>query len=324
MTNTVPPRIIIHDADPEPLAAEVAERHGDAELATSDSYDGLPDLIEAFRPDIVYSIRFAGTPGFPRDALLGAKGPKWIANGGSGVDHLRPWDPARVTVTNSAGVAADMMAEYVMGGLLHFFLDVPGLTADQLDRRWTARKVVPIAGKTLLIIGLGNTGRAIATRAKAFGMNVIGVRARPKPDRHADEVHGMDDIAALWPRADAIAVCAPLLESTRAMLDADAFAAMKPGVVLADISRGGIMVEADLVEALRSGRVRGATLDVFETEPLPAGNPLWGMKNVLISPHCSSVYDGWEIASVRQFCGNLDRWRAGEPLFNVVDPERGY
>ena len=99
---------------------------------------------------------------------------------------------------------------------------------------------------------------------------------------------------------------------------------MKPGVFLADVSRGGIVVETALVQALQSGHVAGAALDVFETEPLPPDNRLWEFENVLITPHCSSVFNDWELATIELFSENLGRWLQGRPLFSIVDPERGY
>ena len=319
------PRVIVHAAEPAPLIQTIAAAHGDVEIIGCDSYAALPALIEATRPDAVFSIRFAGTPGFPRDALLGPSGPRWIAIGGSGVDHFARWDPARTTVTNAAGVAAGMMAEYVVGGLLRFTLDVPGLEEDRAARRWRAgRKVAPLAGRTLLIVGLGHTGRAVARLVRAFKMTVVGVRANPRPTPGADEVHGTDALPRLWGRADVVVVAAPLLDGTRGIMGAAAFAAMKPGVLLADVSRGGVVDQGALLDALVAGKVAGAVLDVFETEPLPGDHPLWSAPNVLLSPHCASVFEGWEIASARLFAENLTAFRAGRPLANVVDPERGY
>lgn len=317
-------RIVIHDADPGPLLEELVTRHPDVAVQSCDSYEGLGPLLESFRPEIVFTVRFAGTPKFPTQALLGPSGPKWIAVGGSGVDHLGQWDTGKVTVTNSAGVAANMMAEYAMGAFLHFTLDFPGLERDRQDRSWTGRIMTPIQGKHLLIVGLGHTGQAVARLAKAFGMRVTGVRAHPRPTANVDQVHATGELGRLWGAADYIMICAPLLASTRGLVDEAAFAAMKPGAVLVDVSRGGIVREAPLLEALRSGRLAGAALDVFETEPLPADNPLWDLENVILSPHCSSVYRGWELGSIRMFADNLDHWRKGEALFNVVDPARGY
>ncbi|MEM9472819.1 MAG: D-2-hydroxyacid dehydrogenase [Pseudomonadota bacterium] len=317
-------RVIIHAADPGPLADVVAKRHPGMEVVLCDSYQGLPDMLEAVRPDVVFTIRFAGTPSFPRDAVLGPYGPKWIAVGGSGVDHLGKWDPTRVTVTNSAGVAADMMAEFVMSAMLHFTHDFRGLDADRKARNWPARVMTPVRDKHLLILGLGKTGQALAKLAKAFGMTVTGIRANPGPTEAVDEVHPPSDLPRLWGSADYIAVCAPLLSSTRGLVDEASFAAMKPGAFLADVSRGGVVVEAALVQALRSGQLAGAALDVFETEPLPPDNPLWTFENVLVTPHCSSVFHDWELATINLFSDNLDRWLHGRPLFNVVDPDRGY
>ena len=99
---------------------------------------------------------------------------------------------------------------------------------------------------------------------------------------------------------------------------------MKRSAVLVDVSRGGVIDPAALIEALRTGAIAGAALDVFETEPLPADSPIWGLENVIVSPHCSSVYEGWEMASFEMFLENLKRWRRGEPLANIVDPKRGY
>ncbi|HTN95940.1 MAG TPA: D-2-hydroxyacid dehydrogenase, partial [Nordella sp.] len=262
---------------------------------------------------------------FPRAALVENGPVRWVAVGGSGTDHLRPWDPARLTVTNSAGVAADMMAEYVLGTLLSFSLDLRGFAAKQQARQWdSAGRVTPIAGGTVLILGLGKTGTAVAKRCKAMGMKVLGVRANPGPMEDVDEVHGMAALPSLWSKADAIVCCVPLLDSTRGLVGAPAFAAMKPDVILIDISRGGVVDEPALVAALDAGRLKGVARDVFATEPLPADHRLWAYDNVIVTPHCSSVYRGWDVNSARMFAANLARYRNSEPLANVVDPVRGY
>lgn len=322
MTDT--PRIVLHNNDTTLMARWLRAAYPQAEFRECNSYDDLPSLIESYRPEIVYSVRFAGTPVFPRDALFGPHGPSWIANGGVGTDHYGQWDPAKTTVTNAAGLAAGMMAEYIFGGFLHFTLDMPGLQRDKAARVWNARMVRPLAGKSLLIVGLGHTGQAVAARAKAFGMKVVGTRARPRPMQHVDEVHAADDLHRLLPDADFIAVSTPLIPATRGLIGAQELAAMKRGVILADVSRGGVVDQAALQAALSSGHVAAAALDVFETEPLPETSPLWALENVVISPHCSSVYAEWEQASFDLFIQNLGRWIGGERLVNIVDPIRGY
>lgn len=318
------PKIILHNDETAHFAEQLRARFPEVEYRECNSYEALPELLDAFRPNIVYTVRFNGTPTYPRNALFTEHGPKWIANGGAGTDHFGVWDPKTVLVTNTAGVAADMMAEYVMGGFLHFTLDVPGLLADKAERAWNARKVVPLKGKTLLIVGLGRTGQALALRAKAFGMTVKGCRARPEPMENVDEVRAAAELPDLVAEADFIAISTPLTDKTRGLISADLLSNVKSGAVLADVSRGGVVDQTALLDALRSGHVAGAVLDVFETEPLPADHPFWDDENVLISPHCSSVFEGWEMASFDLFLANLQRWMDGKPLQNVVDPIRGY
>jgi len=318
------PRIVLHNSETEPLAQGLLAAFPKADFRECDSYGALPALIETYRPEIVYSVRFAGTPDFPRDALFGPHGPRWIANGGVGTDHFGHWDPDTVTVTNAAGVAAGMMAEYIVGGFLHFTLNIPGLQRDKAARVWNARTVRPLSASTLLIIGLGHTGQAVAARAKAFGMNVLGTRARPRPMDHVDEVHPARELPRLLPRADFIAISTPLIPATRGLIGAAEIAAMKPGVIIADVSRGGVVDQTALHAALRTGHVAAAILDVFEAEPLPPTSPLWGLENVIISPHCSSVYEGWEKASFDLFIENLGRWLRGSRLVNTVNPTLGY
>lgn len=318
------PSVILHTDRPEPGLAILRETHPDLSVHACETYAELPSMIEHMAAEVVYSVRFDGTPRFPRQSLVESPTVKWVSVGGSGTDHLGRWDPSRLTVTNAAGVAAGMLAEYALGAMLSFSLDLRGFARRQQARQWAARRVEPIEGKTVLIVGLGKTGQAVARRAHAMGINTLGIRARPKPMPDLDEVHGPDALLTLLRRADFVICCVPLLPNTRGLIGSAAFAAMKPSAVLIDISRGGVVDEAALLSALDTGRLKGAALDVFATEPLPADNPLWACENVIVTPHCASVYDGWDLKAVRMFAGNLTRWRNGQPLLNVVDPERGY
>ena len=317
-------KIMIHAAHPAPLAEQLRAAHSDVTILTCSSYEALPGVLAEHRPDIVYSIRFDGTSGFPTCALLDKHGPRWIAVGGSGVDHLGHWDPDRTTVTNAAGVAAPMMAEYAFGCFLHFSLDIPELQKHKSERRWSPRTMSPLRNKTLLIVGLGHTGRAVARLAKSFGMHVVGTRARPRPMENVDDVRSADALHEVCGQADMIVVCTPLLDSTRNLFDGATFAAIKPGAVLVDVSRGGVVQSEALIQALRTGRLTGAALDVFDTEPLPEDSPYWDLPNTIISPHCSSVFADWDAASMAFFCENLTRWKVGKSLLNIVDPARGY
>jgi phosphoglycerate dehydrogenase-like enzyme len=317
-------KLMVHYDKPE-LVLDVLHRRLDGfGITCCTSYAELPSALERERPDILYSVRFAGTPDFPRPAILACPSLTWISVGGAGIDHLIPWDPSRLTVTNAAGVGAETMAQYALAAILHFTLGLPRFEALKRERRWTDEKVASVKGLTLAILGLGKTGQAVAPLAKTLGMRVIGIRATPIETPHVERVEDTERLGDVLGEADVVLVCLPLTAKTRHLLDEAQFAAMKRGAVLIDVSRGGIVRHAALIESLREGRLKGAALDVFEREPLPPESPLWNMPNVIITPHCSSVYDGWERRSIEMFCDNVERWRRGEKRHNIVDPCRGY
>jgi phosphoglycerate dehydrogenase-like enzyme len=209
----------------------VKEQHADLTIHPCTKHGELSGLIAETGAEVVYTLRFNAEAVYPRKALIESDSVKWVSVAGSGTDHLQPWNPTKVRVTNSAGVAADMMAEYAMAGMLHFSLNLDRFKQEQQRRKWISGKVAPVHGKTILIIGLGPTGQAVAKKCKLFNL---------------------------------------------------------------------------------------------ETEPLPQDNPLWRYENVILTPHCSSVYDGWLEKSAMMFSENLSRYRGGEPLMNEVDPGRGY
>lgn len=318
------PIVLVHADNAAILHDALSGLHPDLELHTCDSYAGLPEKLQQTNPDVVYSVRFAGTLDFPRQALLNCESLTWLSVGGSGTDHLNPWNPGKLTVTNSAGVAADMMSQYVLGIMLSFNLNLRDFALHQKNREWISGSVKPLDNCTVLIIGLGHTGKAVAAQAKKMGMTTLGVRAHPTVTPDVDETLSTDALPELWSRADFIAVCVPLLESTKGLVNDSAFKRMNKSAVLIDISRGGVVNETALLAALDTEAIRGAALDVFTEEPLPSHHRLWSHENVIITPHCSSVYEGWEIKSIQMFAENLHRYRIGETLLNIVEPTQGY
>jgi len=233
----------------------------------------------------------------------------------------------RVVITTSSGVHAVPLAEFAVLGLLAVAKDLPGLVAAQRARSWpTVRQPLrELRGQTLVLVGLGEIGREVARLGKALGMRTVGVRrgARPTgapPPPFTDEVHRADRLPELAGRADALVVSLPLTGETAGLLDRATIERLPPSCIFVNVGRGGVVDEAALVDALRERRIAGAVLDVFATEPLPPGSPLWTLPNALVSPHAAALSEHENERIVEQFVANLRRFLDGEPLANAVQP----
>jgi phosphoglycerate dehydrogenase-like enzyme len=256
-------------------------------------------------------------------------GVRWVHSRWAGIENLLfpALVESDVVVTNGRGSFAESLGEFVLAAVLFFAKDLRRMRKSQAEGRWDPFDPEWVKGKTLGIVGYGEIGRAAAVRAKAFGMRVIGVRRRPEQsagDPLLDEALSEARRLELMQRSDYVLVCTPLTAETRGIVGASELAAMKPSGVLINVGRGACVDEAALVEALRAGRIRGAALDVFEREPLPAGHALYGLDNVLLSPHCADHVPGWLDDAMALFLDNLERFRRGAPLQNVVDKRAGY
>jgi phosphoglycerate dehydrogenase-like enzyme len=231
----------------------------------------------------------------------------------------------RVTITSAAGVHAGPLAEFAMFGLLAMTKNLPRLLADTEARRWEHYPVNELAGRTLLIVGLGAIGREVARLGAAFGMRVVAVnRTGNAVGAAVDEVHPTSSLTDLMPRADAVVVTLPLTEETNGLLDAEAISRLPAGAMLVNVGRGAVIDEQALVHALQEGRLAGAALDVFATEPLPRNSPLWAMPSVLVSPHTAALSLRENERIVDLFIENLRRYLRGDGLINRVDPTLFY
>jgi phosphoglycerate dehydrogenase-like enzyme len=202
---------------------------------------------------------------------------------------------------------------------------VPQIFSQQVRGEWKPQFSGSPRGKTLLVVGLGDMGGAMAKAGRTLGMRVLGIRRDPKPHPHAEKVHGLKDLRRLLPKADTVVVATPLTPETKHLLGAPEFASMKPGTGLINIGRGPVLDQAALEKSLHSGHLSGAILDVFDPEPLPAGHSLWKAPNVFISPHCSSDdNDDYMPMTLDLAFANAVRLARGRKLANVVDPVRGY
>ena len=236
---------------------------------------------------------------------------------------LAPDELDGVVVTTSSGVHAGPLAEFAIFGLLAFAKELPTVLRDQRERHWRGQHPVgELRGQTLLLVGVGAIGTETARLASAFGMHVIAVkRSLEGAVPHVDELHPVGELRSLVGRADGIVVTLPGTDATRGLLDAETLAAVKPGAVLVNVGRGAVIDEAALVERLQDGTFKGAALDVFTEEPLPEDSPLWGLENVIVTPHNIALVDAEEPRIVDLFIDNLRRRRDGKPLINALDPE---
>jgi len=233
--------------------------------------------------------------------------------------RLTPDELDRVAFASSAGVHATPLAEWSIFGLLAFTKGLPRLLEDKAARHWDHYPGDELPGKTLLVVGVGEIGREVVRLARAFGMKVIGVK------RHAEgEWSGVERLRDYAARADAMVVTLPLTEETAGLVDRETIEAMPEGAIFVNVGRGGVVDEDALVDALRSGKLRGAALDVFAEEPLPESSPLWGLDNVLLSPHTAALSIHENARIVELFAENLRRYLAGDELVNRIDTDVFY
>lgn len=321
MTETPVVAVVVRDADPVPPGLDAIA--DEAVLLLAGTCTELTAIMP--RADVLAVYDFATT--LVRACWPFAERVRWIHAASAGVDAvLFPETVAAdVVVTNARGVFDAAIAEYVLALVLLFAKDLHTSLALQRRRTWQHRESQMVAGSRMLVVGAGSIGRAIARLARRAGIDVEGIARTERPDdpdfgrvRASSELR--DGLAA----ADYVVIAAPLTDETRRMFGSDEFAAMRPGARLVNVGRGAIVDRDALVAALRSGRLGGAALDVFDTEPLAPDHPLWAMPNVVVSPHMSGDFVGWQETLGALFVENFHRWRRGDELLNVVDKRQHF
>jgi phosphoglycerate dehydrogenase-like enzyme len=251
---------------------------------------------------------------------------RWIAAATAGVDWLLfpALAGSDVTVTNSAGVFDDAMAEYALGLVAAVCMDLPATIRLQGDRQWLPRQTGRLAGRSILVVGAGGSGRAIARLLGRVGARARCVARHSRADAELGQIAALAQLPELLPAADFVILALPLTASTRGRFGRAEFGRMRRDAWLINLGRGPVVDEPALTAALRDGVIGGAALDVFTGEPLAAGSPLWSLPNVIVSPHMSGDFLGFEEALTDLFLAQLRRYLAGEPLVNVVDKRLGF
>lgn len=294
----------------------------DAEFRYCDA-GGLADAVDGARALLLWDFFSTAV----RDVWSRAGSLEWIHVTAAGVDTLL-FDELRdsgVVVTNARGVFDRPIAEYVLGAVLAWAKDSRVSLDLQRQREWRHRETRSILGATALVVGTGGIGREIARLLRAAGLEVRGIgRVARQDDPDFGSVAASKDLAAEVGWADHLVLAAPLTEATRGLVNDRVLSAMKPDAHVVNVARGPIVDEEALLDALLHRRIGAATLDVFATEPLPAGHPLWSAPGVTVTAHMSGDVVGWRDTLARQFATNLRLWLAAEPLLNVVDKKLGY
>lgn len=252
-------------------------------------------------------------------ACLQAPNLRWLHTFSTGTDHpvFGAFLDRGVRLTNSAGSSARPIAQTVAMYLLALSRNLPAWVRAQDRAEWTPRAFDELDGSTLAVVGMGPIGTEVARLGLAFGMNVIGCRRTPTGDEPCP-TWPLDRLDELLGSADWVVLALPLTPDTNGIIDRRRLALMRPAARLVNVGRGELVDEAALGEALEQGRLAGAALDVFTTEPLPADSPLWSMPNVIITPHSSGATAGSRHRAALVFLDNLRRWRTGEPLVNEL------
>jgi phosphoglycerate dehydrogenase-like enzyme len=313
-------------ADPaDPTLRMLAELSDSTSIACGNSVEAFRSLAE--RADVI--LNWSGSRELLEQVWAMAPRVRWLHSRSAGLEDLLfpALEESDVPLTNARGIFSRPLGEFAIAAILFFAKDLRRMVRSQTAGVWDQFDVEEIHGKTMGIVGYGDIGRVCAERARAFGMKIVALRRRPELSREDPVVEKAfpperkRDLLAI---SDYVIISAPLTSATRGMIGEDEFRVMKKSAVLINVGRGPVVEETALVRALQEGWIRGAALDVFDREPLPDGHPFYRLENLLLSPHCADHTPDWLERAMRFFLENFERFRAGKPLWNVVDKKSGY
>ena len=308
------------------MAEAIGQRWPELRVVHLPDYERLPEEL----PDTDIFIGYSLRPKQIKDAFK----LKWVHSTASGVAQLMYPElrDSGIVVTNTRGIFSAPMAEHTMGLLLALARNFPDSVRHQDNKHWGQQEIwskpqrlTELSGQILLIVGYGSIGHELAKRAKAFGMHVWAVNRSGQGEVSVvDKIAPSSALAEMLPEADYVVIAAPETADTKYLIGVNEIARMKWGARLINVSRGSLLDEAALVEALETGKLGGSALDVTSTEPLPGDSPLWRAANLFITPHTSAVSDRLWARQTELLLQLLERWFSGQELFNRVNFEKGY
>ena len=314
-------------ADPtDPRLAMLEELPPETGIAVGNSVEAFVNAA----PDATVIFNWSLMGGLQREVFRMCPKVEWLHSRSAGLDGLLFPElvESHVRLTNASGVFSESLGEFVVGAILYFAKDLRRMVRNQAEGVWEPFDIVEVRGQTVGIVGYGDIGRSVARRVHALEMRVLGLKRHgPRAnaaDPFAERIYGPEGLVEMISRSDYVVAAAPLTPETTGLIGSPELAAMKPDAVLINVGRGPVVQEAALVEALSGKRIKGAALDVFDTEPLPAGHPFYKLENVLLSPHCADHTPDWLDQAMRFFLAQFERFRKGQPLMNVVEKKLGY
>jgi phosphoglycerate dehydrogenase-like enzyme len=309
---------------PKPEYIDQLRQH--AEVIVGNSVEAFAEAA----PEATVMLNWSAPRELNRGVFFMAPKLAWVHSRNAGLDSFLFPElvESPVTLTNGSGVFSPPLGEFALAAMLYFAKDFRRMIRNQVAARWEPFDVLRLSGQTVGIVGYGDIGREVAWRAKAMGMRVLALKRHlPHPGSDlgpVDKMYPSSELREMIAACDYVVVTAPLTAETHHMISEAEFAAMKPDAVTINVGRGPVIDEEAMIKALAAGKIKGAGLDVFEHEPLPAESPLYKMENVLVSPHCADNTPDWLDNAMKFFIAQFERFQKGEPLENVVNKKLGY
>lgn len=310
----------------EPTLALLEGLRNNAEVVIGNS----PEAFSAAASSTTIIFNWSGSLPLFRTVFLMCPNLRWVHSRSVGLERsLFPeLISSPITLTNGVGVFSPSLGEFALAAILYFAKDFRRMVRNQIAGVWQQFDVLPVAGQTLGIVGYGDIGRAVAARARPLGMSILALKRQAPPSGQrgdlVDEFYTPERRLEMLARCDYVVVATPLTQETCNMIAETEFAAMKGTAVVINVGRGPVINEHAMIRALSANRIKGAALDVFDHEPLPAGHPFYKLENVLLSPHCADHTPDWLENAMYLFLDQFARYRVGQPLANVVNKNLGY